>query len=138
MNINGKDLIVGRLGTIIAKKALLGETINVFNANELVISGTRKAILAKFKRFQEMGTHSTGPFQPKEPQKIAKKIVRGMLPYKQARGRTALDKIKFYNNIPKEFENEKLESIEGCDVNNTLISKYLTLKEISNLLGGKQ
>jgi len=138
MNIDGKNLIVGRLATVVAKKALLGEEVNIFNCNELVISGNKKTILAKFKRFSEMGTHTTGPYQPKEPFRIAKRIIRGMVPYKQAKGKEAFARIKCYNDVPEEFKDLKLETIKDCNVNETLISKYLTLKEISKGIGGKE
>ncbi len=137
MNIDGTNLRVGRVGTIVAKKALMGEEINIFNCAEMVISGNKSDILAKHKRFNEMGTHSTGPFQPKQSFRIVKRMIRGMLPYKKERGSKALALIKCYNKVPEEFKDLKLETIESTDVDNSLISKYMTIKEISKFLGGK-
>ncbi|MBW3020615.1 50S ribosomal protein L13 [Candidatus Woesearchaeota archaeon] len=137
MNIDGKNLIMGRLAAIVAKKALLGEQINIFNCDEIVITGEKSRIFSDFKRVKEMGTHSTGPHQPKESFRIAKKKIRGMLPYKQSKGSEALARIKCFNKVPEEFKDAKLETIENINVDNTLISKYVTLKEISKFLGGK-
>jgi len=137
MNIDGTNLIMGRIATVVAKKALLGEEVNIFNCDKIVITGNKKHILSEFKRKREMGTHTTGPFQPKEPFRIAKRKIRGMIPYKQGRGREAFKRIKCYNGIPVEFKDLKLEIINGANIDNSLTSKYLTLKEISNFLGGK-
>jgi len=137
MNIDGTNLIIGRLATVVAKKAILGEEVNIFNCDKIVITGNRSHTLSEFKRFTEMGTHTTGPFQPKEPFRIAKKKIRGMLPYKQEKGKIAFKRIKCFNNVPEEFKDTKLETVDGANVDNSLISKYITLKEISKFLGGK-
>lgn len=137
MNIDGTNLIMGRLATIVAKKALLGEEIKIFNCNKIVLTGNKKHLAAEFKRKREQGTHTTGPFQPKEPFRIAKRKIRGMLPYKQSKGKIAFERIKCYNSVPEEFKDLKLETIKNANIDNSLTSKYLTLKEISKLMGGK-
>lgn len=137
MNIDGTNLIMGRLATVVAKKAILGEEVNIFNCDKVVISGNKSHVFGAFKRFNVMGTHTTGPFQPKESFRIAKKKIRGMLPYKQEKGKIAFKRIKCYNNVPEEFKDAKLETIDAANIDNSLNSKYVTLKEISKFLGGK-
>ena len=100
MNIDGKNLRLGRLGTVVAKKALLGETINIVNAAEVVITGDKKKVFASFIRKKEMGTPSTGPFHSRVPSQVVKRSIRGMLPYKMPRGRAALERVKCYNGVP--------------------------------------
>jgi len=60
-----------------------------------------------------------------------------MLPYKQPKGRDAFERIKCYNGIPEEFKDAKLETIKEANIDNSLMSKYLTIKEICKLMGGK-
>jgi len=137
MNIDGKNLRLGRIATVAAKKALLGEEVNIFNCNEVVITGNKKHLLSEFKRKREMGTHSTGPFQPRVSFRFVKRAIRGMLPYKKSKGRDAFERIKCYSTIPNEFKDIKLESLKEAHIDNSLMSKYLTVKELCKSMGGK-
>ena len=137
LNIDGKSLILGRLATVVAKKALLGETVNVFNCDEVVITGTKAHLSAEYKRKREMGTHSTGPFHARVSFKFVKRSIRGMIPYKKPKGREAFDRIRCFNNLPEEFKATKLETIEKANIDNSLMSAYLSVKEICKLMGGK-
>ena len=56
MLIDANNKIVGRLGTVVAKKALLGEKIDIVNAENAVISGRKDVIFAKFKQKVSRGT----------------------------------------------------------------------------------
>jgi large subunit ribosomal protein L13 len=67
------------------------------------------------------------------PDRILKRTVRGMLPYQQARGRTALKNLKVYIGVPKEYEKDKAESL--AQAKNISNDKYLELGEISKYLG---
>jgi len=136
LNIDGKNLILGRLATVVAKKALLGETVNVFNCDSVVITGGKAHLCAEYKRKREMGTHSTGPFHARVPFKFVKRSIRGMIPYKKPKGREAFDRIKCFNNIPEEFKDSKLETIEKANIDNSLMSAYLSIKEICKFMGG--
>lgn len=138
MNIDGKNLRLGRLGTVVAKKALLGETINIVNAAEVVITGDKKKVFASFIRKKEMGTPSTGPFHSRVPSQVVKRSIRGMLPYKMPRGRAALERVKCYNGVPPELANEKFESITEAHIDESMASKYVSVGRICKLLGGKE
>ena len=137
MNIDAKDLRLGRLATVVAKKALLGEDVNVFNCDKVVITGSRSMIEAKARQRREMGTHSTGPFHHRVPFKYVKRAIRGMLPYKKVKGRTAFDRIMWYNNIPAEFQDKKIETIPEAHVDSSMAAKFMYVKEICKFMGGK-
>ena len=47
--IDATDLILGRLSSIIAKKALLGEKIDIINSENAVITGKKEFILRNYK-----------------------------------------------------------------------------------------
>ena len=49
MIIDAKDLIAGRIATVEAKKALLGEEVSIVNAELAVITGRKKNIMEKYK-----------------------------------------------------------------------------------------
>lgn len=134
--INAENGISGRIATVAAKTALLGEDVAILNCEKAVITGKKEDVVSKFKRKREMGTPKKGPFFPRRPDMIMKRIVRGMVPYKQDKGRIALKKIKCYTGVPKNFENQESKKIEQADVKKMLNLKYMSLGEISKILGG--
>lgn len=139
--INAADLIVGRMASVVAKALLSGEEVAVVNAEEGVISGTRVSVLAKYRerraRKSIVNPVRHGPFFPRRPDGIIKRAVRGMLPYRKARGRKALKALKVYIGIPKELDGKKMETVEGAHVSKLKVPRYIKLKELSILLGSK-
>jgi large subunit ribosomal protein L13 len=138
MIIDATNLIAGRLGTIVAKKALLGEGIVVLNSEKAVVSGKKDMVLKGSKTDFDRGTQSTGPFIPKRADRYLKRVFRGMLPYKQDKGKKAFARIKCYNGIPENFKDQKMETIESISTSKLPNPKYVTLKEICRHLGGKE
>lgn len=136
MIIDATNLILGRIGTIAAKKALEGEEVHIVNAELAVITGNPKKIFASFKEARERGAPLVGPYFPKTPDRIVKRSIRGMLPYKKPRGREALARIKCYVGTPQKFKSEKMESPESMHISKTN-TKYISIKQISKQLGAK-
>ena len=135
MNIDATDLIVGRLATVAAKKALLGKTINVVNCEKAVITGNKKSILLAFKRKRDMGIPSKGPFIHRSSDKIVKRTIRGMLPYKREKGMKAFKRIKCYIGVPEDIKN--LETIKKANVSKMPNLKYLKIEVVSKYLNQK-
>ena len=136
MIIDAKDMIVGRLATFVAKKALMGEEVTIVNSEKAVITGNPKEILEEYKKKRSRGAALIGPYFPKGSERILKRIIRGMLPYKQPRGREALDRVKCYIGVPKEFEGKE-KSYKEFNVSKTY-ANFVTLGRISKELGAKQ
>ena len=129
--IDGTNLIVGRVATQVAKEALLGETIAIVNCESMIITGDRKSILKSYQVKQEIGDAFKGPFYPKMAQKYVKRVIRGMLPYKQERGMKAYKRVKCYVGLPEEFKNNKLETVQKADAKKLTTLKYITVNELS-------
>lgn len=105
--IDGKNAILGRLASYVAKEVLKGEEIVIVNCREIIITGSKKNIKKEFEeKRSRIGSSQKGPKHPKTNEKIVKKTIQGMLP-KSQRGKDLLKKIKCYSEVPKEFENEK-------------------------------
>lgn len=138
MIINAENLILGRMATVIAKQALLGEKIDVINVEKAVITGKPAEILGRYKAKFRKGYALTGPYFKKHPEKLVKRAIRGMLPYKQEKGKKAFKSIRCYIGIPKELEGKKYDTIEKANVKNIKKTKYLTIKRISQSLGWKE
>ena len=91
------DMVIGRLASHVAKILLNGQKdgtldrVIITNAESAVVSGSKKAVFATYRKKYELNHARKGPFFPRMPDKILKRTVRGMLPYqKKSSGRAAL------------------------------------------------
>lgn len=134
---DAKNQILGRLCSIIAKKLLEGEKIIVVNAEKAVISGKPKVIVEEYRKKRERGDPIHGPFYPRYPDRIFRRTVRGMLPWKKPKGRKALKNLKVFIGVPEDLKNKSFEKVKEADVKK-LKTKYITLERISLLLGAKK
>ncbi len=137
MIIDAKEMIVGRIGTVAAKKALLGEKIDIINCESAVITGSRDYLVGEWKRRSDQGTYQRGPFIARMPDRFVRRIIRGMLPYKQTKGKTAFGNIMCYNGVPKEFAGKETLKIEDAHISKMNNKKYMTVGEICKKLGQK-
>ncbi|MDI6885441.1 MAG: 50S ribosomal protein L13 [archaeon] len=134
--IDGEGLILGRLASSVAKR-LLNEKdteIVIVNAERVVISGSKERIFKDYKEKKDRGSREKGPFYPKMPDRIVKRTIRGMLPYKQAKGREALSRVNVYLGIPDEYETMVQKKVENAGAER-LSRKYVTIGEVSEKLG---
>ena len=132
--IDAENMVLGRLAGHVAKQALLGYEVAVVNSEKAVITGNKKAIIDKYKVRRERGAPRTGPFFPRLPEKIVKRTIRGMLPYKKPRGRDAFKNIKCYIGVPEKFEKENIEKLDEFDIKHKNVS-YVNIHTISRELG---
>jgi len=138
MIINAENLVAGRIGTIAAKKALEGEKVDIVNAEKAIITGNRLTTFAIYKRKIDRGIPLKGPYYPKRPDMLLRRIIRGMLTHRKDRGRKAFARIMCYIGVPDQFKDKKMETIEGANVSKLSNLKYVTLDSISKHLGLKQ
>ncbi len=136
MNIDATDLILGRLAAVAAKQALLGETINIVNCERAVISGRRLTVLAHYQKKVRQSSIRRGPFFPRIPDRLVRRTVRGMLDYKSPRGKAAFSRVMCYRGVPDALTNQKLETLPQASAKARGLVHYVTVHEISKLLGG--
>ena len=135
MIIDANNLILGRMGTYVAKKALLGEKIDIVNCENSVVTGDKNRIFEHYKQRFAKGIPSKGPFFYKMPDRFVKKSIRGMLPYKKDRGRNAYNNIKCHIGVPEAFKNQKFDTIKDADISHVPNLKYVKIKQICMQLG---
>ena len=129
--IDASGMIIGRLGSIVAKRLLSGEDISIINAEQAIISGTKDTVVTRYRQKLEVGgTKRKGPYVSRMPHLILKRTVRGMLPYQQPNGRKAYKRLKVYIGVPEPLKNTEEEHIEMRKP-----SRYITLKDLSGYLG---
>jgi large subunit ribosomal protein L13 len=137
MIIDATNAILGRMASVAAKRALLGENVNIVNCEKAVVTGNRLQVLAKFKQKFDRGIPLQGPYFPKQSDRIVRRVIRGMLPFKRSRGRIAYKKVMCYVGVPEKFASQKLEKIESADISKLTYLKYVYMSDIVRMLGGK-
>ncbi len=135
--INADGLILGRMASIVAKKLLNGEKVIIVNAEKVVISGKKRSKVAETKKFLEVGAPRRGPFHYRRPDKILRKTVRGMLPFKQPKGKTALKKLKVFIGVPEDLRDQQMISLEEAKAAK-LNGPYFILADLANEIGWNQ
>lgn len=135
--IDAEGLILGRLSSTVASKLLAGEKIDIINAEKAVISGSKYTTMREYDETRERGKPEFGPYFPKRPERILKRTIRGMLPYKRARGRDAMSRLKVYVGVPAELQGKECITIENASMERLSSNKYLRLGDLSQKLGAK-
>ena len=132
--VNAEGLILGRMASIVAKSLLNGKKVVILNAEKSIISGKKKSKIAEAKKFLEVGSPKRGPFHYRRPDRILRKTVRGMLPYRQPKGKTAYKRLRVFLGIPKEFREKNMKTIKEAKASK-LKGPYLTLGDIAKEIG---
>lgn len=135
--INADGLILGRLASYAAKRALEGEEIAIVNAEKVVISGSKATTFEHYQTKVRRGSREGGPFFPRRPDHIVKRTVRGMLPYKRQRGADALKRVMIYVGVPVQYDGAEMEMLEEARVERLSSPRYVTLGSICTKLGAK-
>ncbi len=126
--IDGKNAVLGRLASYVAKQALKGEDIVIVNSDQVIITGSRRNIEEEFRiKRGRVGSSQKGPRISRSGDRIVKRAIRGMLPeHRFGRGRVAYKRIKCYVGVPKEFQDSKKIS-SGKEKKN----KFIQIKDLS-------
>ena len=132
--VNGEGLILGRMCSQIAKRILNGEEVVVVNAEKVMLSGKRQSKIAEAHEFLEVGAPERGPFHSRRPDRIVRKTVRGMLPWKQPKGKVAYKRLKVFMGVPVELKDHVMESFESAHVSK-LKGPRLSLGELAAEIG---
>jgi len=132
--VNAEGLIVGRMCSKVAKRLLNGEEVIILNAEKAVFSGKKKSKVLEAHVFLEVGAPRRGPFHYRRPDRFLRKAVRGMVPYKQPKGKNAYKRLKVFMGIPLELKDQEMITfIEASSAN--LKGPHFTLGEMAKEIG---
>ncbi len=134
--IDATDCILGRMSSAIAKRLLLGEKIDLVNAEKAVVTGRKDEVTHEYLEKAKIGSRDWGPFWPKSPERIVKRTVRGMLPYGKARGKEAFKRLRTHIGVPEKLAKEKAEKLEESELSRSSAHNFVRVAEISRALGG--
>ena len=128
--IDASGAVLGRLASYAAKQAIFGKEVIVVNCDNVIVSGTRNLIINEYKQIRmKGGTSLKGPHFPKNPERIVKRTIRNMIPYKKGKGLDAFKRVMCYNEVPSEYQNaEKISMPKILKINT------MTLREISKVI----
>lgn len=128
--VDATETQLGRLGSFVVKKALIGDEVFVLNSEKAIISGSKADTLGGITNLRNKGGNSLkGPKIPRSPERLLKRMIRGMLPWDRQTGRDAFKRIKCYPT--GELDVSKIEIIK---LKTRLPLKYMELKEVSRLI----
>ncbi len=135
--VDAEGLILGRMASIVAKRLLEGERIEIVKAEEAVVSGKRLRVIKEWKEFLEVGGRERGPIHWRKPNTIIRRTIRGMLPYRKPHGREAFKRLRVHIGVPEELADSNMESIPETRVER-LGGRYVTVGEIAVNIGWKR
>ncbi len=135
--VDADGLILGRMCSIIAKRLLKGESISVVNAEKAVLSGRRKSRVKEAHVFLEVGKPVTGPFHYRRPDRLFRRTVRGMLPFKQPKGKQAYKRLRVFMGVPDELADKKAETLADAKAAK-LRCPWFSLGDLAREIGWNQ
>ncbi len=134
---DASGVVLGRLASVVAKKLLEGHTVEIINAEKAVISGKHRLIINEYQRKTKIKTKSNprrGPFYPKRADRIVKRTIRGMLPWKKTRGREAYKRLLVHLGTPKHIDTEKVQTPPNVRTDEDFRYRLITIGDISRRL----
>ncbi len=138
--MDGRDMIMGRLASHIAKLLLEGKRVTVLYAEDIIVTGSnRRSIIDRFyKRLRlrsNVNPRRHGPFVPRSPEGIFRRVVRGMLPRNKPKGKEAYKRLRVYRGNPFNIGDDKLVVFGDSKRRKFNPYPYMKLGEISRLIG---
>ncbi|WP_254534759.1 50S ribosomal protein L13 [Halomarina litorea] len=130
--IDARDCILGRVASEVSQRAMNGDRVAVVNAEQAVITGDEDDIMSVYRKRVDVGS-DRGPYYPKRPDRIFKRAIRGMLPYKKPRGREAFENVRTYVGNP--YDDVEAEVLEDTSLDRLSNIRFVSLGEISEQLG---
>ncbi len=135
--IDASGLVLGRLSSSIVPLIMSGKEVVVVNSEKAVVTGNKRFIMDKYlslRRRRTLTNPRRGPFFPRFPDRIIRRTVRGMLPYKKTSGREAFRRLSAFIGVPEELEGKEFMTIESAKIRSSA-SRFMTLEEIGRQIG---
>ena len=111
--VDGTNLIAGRVASNVAKLLRKGNRVSIVNCDKIMMSGRKAKVISEYEDFLRI--HSIihpqhGPFHPRRPDTIMKRMIRGMLPTEKPSRKTDLARLRTYIGVPSEVKGiEKIQ-----------------------------
>ncbi len=139
--IDCNSKILGRLASSAAKMLLKGDSVVLVNAEKAVVSGHIADLVENYKRKIELTDKANpehSPYISRRPDLFVKRTVRGMLPFKKAKGKQAYRRLKVYMGVPEQYKAKAEGGAEAKQKIKTIkdvTEKTVTIAELMEKLG---
>jgi len=108
----------------------------IVNAEKAIISGRRVSHVKEARLFLEAGHKGHGPYHPRRPDLIIRRVIRGMLPWRKPRGKAAYKRLRVFMGVPEDLKSKTLETIPQANAGK-LRCPYFTVGEFAKEIGWK-
>lgn len=135
MIIDATNLILGRVATQAAKHALKGEEVVVVNCEKAVITGDRKQILQNYITRLAKGQVNQGPYFQRRPDLFVRRTIRGMLPRRKPKGRTAFERVKCHIGMPATVKPQEATTLPEASIEKIKKASHMSVRELCKHLG---
>ena len=146
--LDAEGCTMGKLAAYAAKQAIEENNVIIFNAEKAIISGKESQIFKDYKKRYDAKSNTNpkrfGPKRPKNPDRFLRRVIRGMLPWTNTKGRVAFKKVMVYMGRP---ENE-IKKKEGVDLSKATLTDnssfkahydyFVTVGDLCKYLGGRK
>ena len=108
--IDGRDHLLGRLASVVAKELLAGQKVVIVRCDEVCVSGSLVRNRVRYAQFRKkrMNTNpGKGPYHFKSPARMVWRTIRGMVHQKTKRGQEALGRLSTFEGIPQPYDKKK-------------------------------
>jgi len=135
---DGKNVMLGRVASTVAKELLLGQEIHVVNCEKIIISGKKVFTFALEKQKRDRrGYPLKSQKYSRLPDRFVRRAIRGMLPWKFNRGKEAFKNLKCHIGVPPGLANENAIKLTKESAEKLPTLYYTTVGETCKHLGGK-
>ena len=133
MILDGKNAVLGRLSSAVAKSLVRGEEVTILNAEKILITGPKKSIKEKYLVDEKRGSKYSGPYFCRSPDRIVRRTIRGMMPYKTNKGRAAMKNLKILVGTPEEYKDKEAVKMEKA-----VKSSFIYMEELAKTVGWRR
>ena len=136
--VDASNLILGRMATYVAKRALEGRRMVIVNAEKAVISGTKARVVARAKtklKTRTLANQEKTPTHPRRPDNYVRRVVRGMLPWKKSRGKDAFRRVQVFMGTPADYQGKPSVKLDEADASRLRVP-YVSVAELAKEIGG--
>ncbi len=136
--IDARNSVAGRLASKVAKLLLDGYKVYIVNVDKAVVTGKRKRVISDFKGRlavkSNVNPRRHGPFKPRSPEGIFRRMVRGMLPRRKSRGKEALRRLRVYRGVPDDLKGRDFIVFSDVQYRENPYG-YVSLEDIAREIG---
>lgn len=133
--IDATEQVAGRLASLAAKALLKGDRVVIVNAEKAIVSGKSEMVFREMKTKVVRGDPIHGPFYPRVPDMVLRRLIRGMLP-RRPRGKAVIKKLRVFISVPDEFANTKFTGLKQAE--NKLDCRFVTIGQMCGHITGKK